>query len=127
MLARNVTGVRIDYKSINYVLLDDEPEVKGSSLLIAHKIENCNNNSMLKLVNTCLFPKRNGIVSLCLLLFSPAVELRVNHLNKKSYSGALCGLGYDKKRTRALYVENDIEDVFDVEFDSNDIDQVNFS
>ena len=32
-------SVRCDPYSINFVLLDSEPEIKGSSLLVAHKIE----------------------------------------------------------------------------------------
>lgn len=45
---------------------------------------------------------------------------------KKRYSGVLCGLGFDKKINRALYAENDIEDVFDAEIDHMDIRNVTF-
>lgn len=70
--------------------------------------------------NTCLFPKIRGLVSLCLLSFSPEVEFRFD-LKTKKYTGALCGLGLDRIRNRPLYTENDVEDVFEVEFSEKDI------
>jgi len=45
---------------------------------------------------------------------------------KKRYCGVLCGLGFDKKINKALYAENDIEDVFDAEIDHVDIRDVRF-
>ncbi len=117
-------NVRCDRFSINYVLLDSEPELEGSSLLVAHKIETVEKKDDIELRNTCLFPKKIGLISLCLLLFAPTVELRINEHTKKDYSGALCGLGYDKTIKRALFVEHDIENVFDAKFDHEDIDDV---
>ena len=69
--------VRIARDSINFVLLDEEPEVRCSSLLVTSRIEinNMKDNGLV-IRNTCLFPKIKGLVSLCLLAFSPAVELR---------------------------------------------------
>lgn len=125
MLKRGTSNVRISHNSINFVLLDDSPEIPGSSLIIAHKIDTDEKKSDLVLYNTSLFPKKAGLVSLCTMLFAPTVELRADKKNK-NYSGALCGLGYDRQLKRALFVENDIELVFDVKFDSIDIDDVNF-
>ena len=69
--------VRIGRSSVNYVLLDEEPEVRCSSLLVASRIEiNDIKDNSLVIRNTCLFPKIKGLVSLCLLMFAPAVELR---------------------------------------------------
>ena len=56
-------------------------------------------------------------------MFSPMIEMRVD-FNKKRYSGALCGLGYDRKIRKALFAENDIEDVFEVVLDHLDIREV---
>ena len=70
-------SINIDRDSVNYVLLDEEPETQCSSLVVAHKFEEePEGRTGLKVRNTCLFPKIKGIVSLCLLLFSPKVELR---------------------------------------------------
>jgi len=68
--------IRIDRDSVNYVLLDEDPEIKCSSLLVAHKNENLSRSDGIILRNTCLFPKLRGIVSLCLLVFAPTAELR---------------------------------------------------
>lgn len=45
----------------------------------------------------------------------------------KKYTGALCGLGFDPHLRRPLYTENDIEDVFEVEFSERDISLVKFA
>ena len=118
-------SVRISSESVNYVLLDDEPEIRCSKLLIAQEcaLDSSKNSNTLALRNTCLFPKIKGLVSLCLMIFSPSVELRVDRVDKK-YTGALCGLGYDKDKQRPIHLENDIEDTFEVEFDSKDLKQV---
>ena len=49
--------------------------------------------------------------------------LRVDPKAKK-YTGALCGLGFDKEAKRPIYLENDIEDVFEVDFNSADLKKV---
>ena len=116
--------VKIAPDSINYILLDDEPDINCSSLLVSHKIESTEKSSQLILRNTCLLPKVRGLISLCLLAFSPMVELRVDK-NKKKYCGALCGLGYDTHLNKALYSENDVEEEFDVDIDHIDIREVN--
>lgn len=68
--------VKIGPDSVNYILLDDEPDINCSSLLVSHKIESTEKSSQLILRNTCLLPKVRGLISLCLLAFSPMVELR---------------------------------------------------
>ena len=113
--------VRISSSSINYVLLDEEPEIECPSLIIADKIEI---NIKIILRNTSKFPKRDGIATLCLLLFSPVVVLRVDERTNNSYSGALCGLCYDHKLQKPLSAENDIEEVFHCKFGQHDIDAV---
>jgi hypothetical protein len=67
--------IKIDKDSVNYVILDDEYEVKCSNLLVAYDV-NINTTNTIRLRNTTLFPKIKGLVSLCLLTFSPFVELR---------------------------------------------------
>jgi hypothetical protein len=67
--------VRISRESVNFVLLDDEPEMKCSNLIVANKVETTDDGK-IKLRNTCLFPKIKGLVSLCLLIFAPTAELR---------------------------------------------------
>ena len=119
-------NVHISRSSINYILLDQQPEVESGSMVVSHKIESTDNTGSRKqliLSHTCLLPKIKGLISRCLLMFSPMVELRVDEENKR-YCGALCGLGYDRKIKKALYAEDDIEDVFDVKLDHQDLREV---
>lgn len=110
------TLVRPDRLSINRILLDQDHTLNCSNLLVAHKISE--NGKDLILRETCLFPKIKGLVSLVLLAFSPEVEFRYD---KNSYTGALCGLGFDTVTRRPIYTESDIEDVFEVNFYERDI------
>lgn len=74
-LKRNYTPM-IHYESINYVLLDDEPEVESDRLLVTNGV-NCNDKtSSCSLRRTCLMPKKRGFLSLCCLLFTPFAEFR---------------------------------------------------
>ena len=117
--------VKIERSSINYVLLEDEPHIRCSNLVVAYKnsIKDESNNRRVYLGQTCLFPKIRGVVSLCLLIFAPIVELRVNKF-RQCYTGALCGLGVDKLG-KPLWMENDSEDVFEVNINDSDIRRIN--
>jgi hypothetical protein len=44
----------------------------------------------------------------------------------KCYTGALCGLGYDQQLRRPMYLEDDIEDLFEAEFQDEDIRHVSY-
>jgi hypothetical protein len=70
-----------------------------------------------------MFPKIRGLSSLCLLIFSPVVELRVDK-RSRCYTGALCGLGVNKFG-KPLYTENDVEEAFDVKITDEEIRHVN--
>ena len=61
-------------------MLDEQPDIECSSLVVSHKIDITESNDLLYLRNTCLFPKFRGLVSMCLLMFSPMAELRY-HFN----------------------------------------------
>ena len=120
--ARN-TQIKPDNASINAIILDDNPSLRCSSLLISYKIDINTQTRACRLRESTLFPKINGIVSLCLLAFSPQVELRYSK-KTRGYTGALCGLGFDRIEKKPMYVENDIEDIFDTVITNNDIKDV---
>lgn len=69
-------NVKVTRPSLNTVLLDDNPSMKCSSLLVAHNVNIDVDEGLCKLAITTLFPKIKGIVSKCLLAFAPQVELR---------------------------------------------------
>ena len=120
------TRYSISSDSVNKILLDDEPEIQCANLVVSYTTSSSSNSETLYLKETTLFPKLKGIVSLCLLTFSPFVELRVNERRQK-YTGALCGLGFyvwENEYTKPMYADNDIEYSFECEFDNDDIHRV---
>ena len=68
--------IRMESGSVNAVVLDEDPAVRCSTLLVAYIAEMNSVNNSCKLRQTTLFNKIKGIVSLCLLIFAPQVELR---------------------------------------------------
>jgi hypothetical protein len=68
----------ISSDSVNYVLLDDDPQLQTDRLLIAGDI-NFNptrETKVYQLRKTCLMPKIKGLLSLTCILFAPFMELR---------------------------------------------------
>jgi ATP-dependent RNA helicase TDRD9 len=121
-----ITNISIGIESCNRILLDDEPETKCSSLIVTSGFtkRTRSETDSIFMRETCLFSKLKGIVSLCLMVFTPYAELRIDKIAKK-YTGVLCGLGFDKKTKRPLHTDNDIENEFECEFDDLDFKDVN--
>ncbi|KAG7166278.1 ATP-dependent RNA helicase TDRD9-like 3, partial [Homarus americanus] len=120
----NYSSVHVEMSSVNSTALDLEPQSPRSRLMVASfaGLNSC--ESMVILRNTTLMPPIPGLLSLCLLLFCPVAELRVNNECTR-YTGALIGLGYDEENGRAIYPDEDIELEFDVNFTQNDLITIN--
>ena len=75
-------GARVESDSINYVLLDDDPQIETDRLLIAGDISFDPNKDIKKssLKNTCLLPKIKGLLPLTCMLYAPFMELRFIYL-----------------------------------------------
>ena len=69
-------------------------------------------------------PNLRALPMLCCLLFAPMVELRVNPSFTR-YSGALCGLGYDRETRKSYYEASDVSIVFDHEITEEDLEFIN--
>ena len=69
---------RINTDSINYVLLDDDPQIQTDRLLIACDIacDITRDTKKSHLKNTCLLPKIKGLLPLTCMIFAPFMELR---------------------------------------------------
>jgi ATP-dependent RNA helicase TDRD9 len=116
--------VRPERESINFVTIDDDPCTDCDRLMIASDISLNALGDTILLRKTCLMPKLRGLTSLCCLLYSPTIELRLDQNGKsESFTGALCGLGFDEKNA-SIHPENDVEISFDVEIDGRDITMV---
>ncbi|OXB73584.1 UNVERIFIED_CONTAM: hypothetical protein H355_005299 [Colinus virginianus] len=113
----------IQKRSINSVVVQDNPEHSFEQFLVAAFLTLNENGSTVFLDETSLMPPIPGLLSLLSMLFAPAMELRVDKACKY-FTGALCGLGWSQTRRAPLLPENDMELTFDVRLDVDDILEV---
>ncbi|KAL1461994.1 hypothetical protein WDU94_013849, partial [Cyamophila willieti] len=119
--------VHIDRESVNCVLLDTDPQSSHQRLLVSAFATANANSEFLKVRETTLMPNIPGLPALLSLLFAPQVELRANKDCTKVI-GALCGLGYrmsEEGKFEALYPENDMEILFDIQVKNQFLTKVN--
>lgn len=119
--------VTIDPESVNTVLLDAGTHAENAGwferVLVASAVIPC--QSRVRAAATTLMPAIPGLPSLLMLLFAPAVELRVD-TEKGVIVGALCGLGCDSEEPHhALYPDHDAELEFDVAIGTDDLRIIN--
>ncbi|XP_012523502.1 probable ATP-dependent RNA helicase spindle-E [Monomorium pharaonis] len=126
LVAKGMTkSVTVEATSVNSVLLDTCPDnPKGLFLVAQNIIRNSQNMSHLILRNTTLLPNTPGLAALTTLIFTPYMELRRSPLGTY-YTGALCGLGYDRSTGESLFLDHDMEIMFDVEITMNDLRMIN--
>ncbi|KAG8184735.1 hypothetical protein JTE90_019337 [Oedothorax gibbosus] len=115
--------VKVERDSVNSVSFNSDPQDSYTNMLVAAHVGAGRDSLQLMARNTTLMPKLRGLPSLVCLLFSPFVEFRTDEA-KKSYIGALCGLGYDEKGY-AIYADHDLEIAFDVKISREDISVIN--
>ncbi|XP_061854824.1 ATP-dependent RNA helicase TDRD9 [Colius striatus] len=114
----------IPNESVNSLIVQDAAEVPFQQLLVAATLSvNATGNSVI-LWETSLMPPIPGLPALLSMLFSPAMELRVNE-SGKYFTGVLCGLGWSQTCRAPLLPENDMELTFDVHFGTKDISEIN--
>ncbi|XP_054716874.1 ATP-dependent RNA helicase TDRD9-like [Uloborus diversus] len=116
--------IQVEASSLNNISFNSEPQDPNTTMLVAAHVGVGAETGQLMLRNTTLMPKILGLPSLICLIFAPYAEIRTDK-DRKTYTGALCGLGYDSNTGDALYPEHDIEIAFDTEFPLEDICQVN--
>lgn len=116
--------ISMELDSVNSVLLDSNPEDPHERLLVAGFVASNASGTRLKLGHTTLMPNIPGLSALMCLLFAPSVELRQSR-DRRRYTGALCGLGYDEQHKEALFPENDMEIIFDSVITLDDMQLVN--
>lgn len=117
-------AVNVERTSVNSVVLNPEPQNRHPRMIVASHVSQSAVTDNVTLRNTTLMPSIPGLHCLMALLFSPYVELRTNH-ERTEYTGALCGLGFERRTGASLYPEHDIELGFDVVLDQDDMFMVN--
>uniref|UniRef100_A0A8C7HLU9 ATP-dependent RNA helicase TDRD9 n=1 Tax=Oncorhynchus kisutch TaxID=8019 RepID=A0A8C7HLU9_ONCKI len=116
-------SVRIEKDSINSVALNDSPQDSHQRMLVAGGVSVSATGACILLKETTLMPHIHGLPALITMLFSPVIELRTNE-ERTSYTGALCGLGWNVQSHEAVLPEHDTELAFDVKFGVEDITEV---
>uniref|UniRef100_A0AAZ3QMQ0 RNA helicase n=1 Tax=Oncorhynchus tshawytscha TaxID=74940 RepID=A0AAZ3QMQ0_ONCTS len=117
-------SVLIEKDSINSVALNDSPQDSHQRMLVAGSVSVSATGAQILLKETTLMPHIHGLPALITMLFTPATELRTNE-ERTSYTGALCGLGWNVQSQAAALPEHDMELAFDVKFDVEDITEIN--
>ncbi|XP_031645059.1 ATP-dependent RNA helicase TDRD9-like [Oncorhynchus kisutch] len=117
-------SVRIEKDSINSVALNDSPQDSHQRMLVAGGVSVSATGACILLKETTLMPHIHGLPALITMLFSPVIELRTNE-ERTSYTGALCGLGWNVQSHEAVLPEHDTELAFDVKFGVEDITEIN--
>ncbi|CAB1335264.1 unnamed protein product [Coregonus sp. 'balchen'] len=115
------TSATTEKDSINSVALNDSPQDSHQRMLVAGSVSV---SACILLKETTLMPHIHGLPALITMLFSPVIELRTNE-ERNSYTGALCGLGWNVQSQEAVLPEHDMELAFDVKFDVEDITEIN--
>ncbi|XP_030890101.1 ATP-dependent RNA helicase TDRD9, partial [Leptonychotes weddellii] len=116
--------VWIEKESINSVIISDAPEDLHQRMLVAASLSVNATGSTMLLRETSLMPHVPGLPALLSALFAPVMELRVDQ-DGKCYTGVLCGLGWNPTTGAPILPEHDIELAFDVQFNVEDIIEIN--
>ncbi|XP_035584191.1 ATP-dependent RNA helicase TDRD9 isoform X3 [Zalophus californianus] len=116
--------VWIEKESINSVIISDAPEDLHQKMLVAASLSVNATGSTMLLRETSLMPHVPGLPALLSALFAPVMELRVDR-DGKCYTGVLCGLGWNPTTGAPILPEHDIELAFDVQFNVEDIIEIN--
>ncbi|MGH0167564.1 UNVERIFIED_CONTAM: hypothetical protein FKN15_071648 [Acipenser sinensis] len=117
-------SVIIEKESINSVATNDRPEELHQRLLVAVSVSVNASGSLIVLKETTLLPSIRGLPALVCMLFTPVMELRTDE-GRTRFTGALCGLGWNRVTSAPILPEHDIELAFDTQFDVADIAEVN--
>uniref|UniRef100_UPI0035900AED ATP-dependent RNA helicase TDRD9-like n=1 Tax=Myxine glutinosa TaxID=7769 RepID=UPI0035900AED len=117
-------SIKVDKNSVNSVSVNIEPQDTHERLLLAAAVSVNSSGSMILLRHTTLMPPIHGLPAIVCALFTPKMELRRDK-EKRRYTGALCGLGYDTKTGKSIFPDHDIEVTFDTTFDVDDLIKIN--
>ncbi|XP_053880951.1 ATP-dependent RNA helicase TDRD9 [Malaclemys terrapin pileata] len=114
----------IEKESINSVIVNNSPEDPFQKMLVAAAVSVNPTGSTMLLRETSLMPPIPGLPALLSMLFAPVIELRVDK-SGRSFTGVLCGLGWNQSLGTPLLPEHDMELTFDVQFGVDDIVEIN--
>nr|XP_046268053.1 ATP-dependent RNA helicase TDRD9 isoform X2 [Scatophagus argus] len=116
--------VYIEKRSINSLAVNENPHYKHQRMMVAGTVSVNSTGTQILLKDTSIMPDIPGLPALVTMLFTPIMELRTNE-ERTCYTGALCGLGWKSQTQEGILPERDIELIFDVKIDVEDITEIN--
>jgi len=119
----NLKKAQVDGTSVNCVALDNEPFNSCARVMVAASVGVAYRTGNLVARDTTLMPAVPGLLSLLILIFAPRIEFRTDERRTK-YTGCVAGLGMDSRKV-PVYADHDMELVFDVEIDDEDVRMAN--
>ncbi|XP_053218290.1 ATP-dependent RNA helicase TDRD9 isoform X1 [Podarcis raffonei] len=117
-------AVLVEKESVNSVVVVDAPEDSFQQMLVAASVTVNATGSTMLLRETSLMPHIPGLPALLAMLFAPVIDLRVDE-SRNRYIGVLCGLGWNYSQGVPILSDHDMEFMFDVKIDADDITQIN--
>nr|XP_028564145.1 ATP-dependent RNA helicase TDRD9 [Podarcis muralis] len=117
-------AVLVEKESVNSVVVVDAPEDSFQQMLVAASVTVNATGSTMLLRETSLMPHIPGLPALLAMLFAPVIDLRVDE-SRNRYIGVLCGLGWNYSLGVPILSDHDMEFMFDVKIDADDITQIN--
>ncbi|XP_017141347.1 probable ATP-dependent RNA helicase spindle-E [Drosophila miranda] len=117
--------VRIDPCSVNFVLLDAEPQDQHDKMIVAASISATGrNNDVLTLRSTSIMPNIPGFAAIMTLIFCPRAQLKANTANSR-YVSILAGIGYHPQTMQSYNEDHDLVINLDVDIVEHDVLLIN--
>ncbi|XP_020818501.1 probable ATP-dependent RNA helicase spindle-E [Drosophila serrata] len=116
--------VKIDYSSVNAVLLDANPQDQHDQMIVSHATVESNDGQTLTARGTTLMPNVHGFGALMAMLFCPTMQIKCNRYGTK-YVSILAGLGYNPETLKPYFEEHDMVINLDVKILEDDVRLIN--
>ncbi|XP_021956127.1 ATP-dependent RNA helicase TDRD9 [Folsomia candida] len=120
----HMKAVQVEGSSVNCVALDTDPFNPSSRVMIAASVGIAHRSGNILARETTIMPPVPGLLSLLTMLFAPKIEFRLDP-DQTRYTGCVSGLGTDPLETNSVYPDHDMEVIFDVNIDNEDLDRIN--
>ncbi|XP_022219578.1 probable ATP-dependent RNA helicase spindle-E [Drosophila obscura] len=117
--------VKVDPTSVNFVLLDAEPQDQHDKMIVAASMnETGPNGRILNLRGTSLMPNIPGFAAIMTMIFCPCAQIKANKANSR-YVSILAGLGRHSQTMQSFYEDHDMVINLDVNIDDDDVMLIN--
>ncbi|XP_034664605.1 probable ATP-dependent RNA helicase spindle-E [Drosophila subobscura] len=117
--------IKVDPGSVNFVLLDSEPQDQHDKMIVAATMNEAGpNGRILNLRGTSLMPNIPGFAAIMTMIFCPCAQLKANKTHSR-YVAILAGLGHHSETMQPFYEDHDMVINLDVKIDEDDVTLIN--